>query len=129
MWGDSDAVATGHELYDRYCIVCHGVNGRGDGVVADDLQHQPADLTRHLHSKVANNDSYLYWRVTEGGTAEPFRSQNSAMPPFGEVLTPKQRWQVLAYVHEAFHEGFIEEDGSQQAANAPRDSSHDESGH
>ena len=29
-----------------YCAVCHGINGRGDGPMADKLTRRPSDLTR-----------------------------------------------------------------------------------
>lgn len=31
--------------YFRYCASCHGISGRGDGPVADQLVKRPADLT------------------------------------------------------------------------------------
>jgi mono/diheme cytochrome c family protein len=109
IWGNRYAIKRGRTLYAENCKVCHGVDGKGTGVAADSLEHAPADLTQNLHSSAANNDGYLFWRVTKGGTVEPFRSRKSAMPAFEQALTPKQRWDVLAYVHDAFHHGFIEE--------------------
>lgn len=35
----------GQVLYQRYCSVCHGTMGRGDGTLAADLRVRPADLT------------------------------------------------------------------------------------
>jgi mono/diheme cytochrome c family protein len=33
-------------MFDQYCAVCHGSEGRGDGPYAADLTTRPADLTR-----------------------------------------------------------------------------------
>lgn len=41
----ADADDTGRELFLRYCASCHGVEGRGDGRVADSLATPPPDLT------------------------------------------------------------------------------------
>jgi mono/diheme cytochrome c family protein len=108
-WGDVAAVERGKGIYQQNCIMCHGTDGKGTGVVASSLEHAPADLTKHLHSSQINNDGYLFWRVTKGGTVDPFLSQKSAMPAYETSLTPEQRWDVLIYVHEIFHKGFVEE--------------------
>lgn len=31
--------------FERSCAICHGFNGKGEGVMADSLTKQPADLT------------------------------------------------------------------------------------
>lgn len=38
-------VETGQELYQSYCVLCHGENGSGTGNMADMLKTPPADLT------------------------------------------------------------------------------------
>jgi mono/diheme cytochrome c family protein len=105
-WTDAAAITRGKQLYQTNCIVCHGADGRGTGPAAKSLAHPPADLTNHFHIKAGDGDAYLFWRVSEGGMVEPFKSMQSAMPPFKTVLSADQRWDVLAYVHAQFHQGF-----------------------
>jgi mono/diheme cytochrome c family protein len=38
---------------------------------------------------------------------EPFKSANSAMPVFNQLLNGRQRWDVLTYVHQQIHRGFV----------------------
>jgi len=104
-WADADAIARGEEVYNEQCIACHGADGQGTGPMAQALSHPPADLTNNFHTAPGNGDAYLFWRVSEGGTVEPFKSQGSAMPAFKNVLSPGERWDVLAYVHTFFHQG------------------------
>lgn len=40
------AVASGEELFQRFCSACHGPEGRGDGPVASSLSVLVPDLTR-----------------------------------------------------------------------------------
>jgi mono/diheme cytochrome c family protein len=40
-----DPVAQGREWYLSYCTMCHGEEGKGDGVLADSLSMSPPDLT------------------------------------------------------------------------------------
>jgi mono/diheme cytochrome c family protein len=38
-------VTNGQLEYRKYCVVCHGVNGKGDGPYASELKTPPGDLT------------------------------------------------------------------------------------
>lgn len=40
------ALANGKATFQRYCALCHGVDGRGAGPLADALKTVPPDLTR-----------------------------------------------------------------------------------
>ena len=42
---ESPAAQRGHNLYEEFCMDCHGMKGQGDGVLADDLKVAPSDLT------------------------------------------------------------------------------------
>jgi mono/diheme cytochrome c family protein len=105
-WGDPGAIERGKPLYDTHCTVCHGADGRGTTAFAKTLPHQPADLMHHFHLYPGDGDAYLFWRVSEGGTVEPFKSGGSLMPAFNTVLSEDERWDVLAYVCAEFHMGF-----------------------
>jgi len=106
-WDDAAAITRGQQLFQMYCMVCHGTDGRGTGPAAVGLPHSPADLTHHFHRAPGDGDAYLFWRVSEGGQVEPFKSMQSAIPAFKTVLSEEQRWDVLAYVHAEFHKGFL----------------------
>ena len=106
-WDDAAAIARGQQLFQTYCVMCHGADGKGTGPIAKALPHPPADLTHHFHRAPGDGDAYLFWRVSEGGQVEPFKSSQSAMPAFKHALSEDQRWDVLAYVHAKFHNGFM----------------------
>jgi mono/diheme cytochrome c family protein len=106
-WDNPAAARRGEALFQTHCLVCHGADGRGMGPGAVGLPHPPADLTHHFHRSAGDGDAYLFWRVSEGGQVEPFRSMPSVMPAFKTVLSEDERWDVLAYVHVTFHGGFL----------------------
>lgn len=108
VWADADAIVRGEEIYEQQCVACHGVDGQGTGPIAQALSHPPADLTNNFHTSPGSGDAYLFWRVSEGGTVEPFKSQGSNMPAFKDVLSVSERWDVLAYIHTFFHQGLME---------------------
>lgn len=90
--GDETAVSQGAALYATHCATCHGESGAGDGPASAGLDPSPAPL---VHTARMLADDYLFWRVSEGGTFEPF---NSAMPAWKAALDEQARWQVISYL-------------------------------
>jgi mono/diheme cytochrome c family protein len=97
-WTNARTIAHGKEIYEARCAVCHGARGDGKGPGAASLQVKPADFTdRKMVAEMT--DSFWFWRVSEGGTVEPFKSEGSAMPAWKGVLSEQDRWAVIAYQH------------------------------
>src|SRR5262249_9797747 len=79
VWTDARMIANGKEIYAEKCAVCHGERGDGKGPGAVGLKLKPADLTdAKMVAEMAGN--YWFWRVSEGGLVEPFKSKGSVMP-------------------------------------------------
>ena len=93
---DHEAAEAGAVLYEINCATCHGVGGQGDGPAAEGLDPKPASLA-DAHMMEDMSDGALFWRVSEGGTMEPF---NSAMPPWKGLLSEDEIWQLVAYIRE-----------------------------
>jgi mono/diheme cytochrome c family protein len=47
---------------------------------------------------VRNEPGYWFFRIKEGGKAEPFGQAQSAMPAWGDHMTDREIWQVVAYL-------------------------------
>ena len=71
--------ARGAALFSKYCALCHGAGGAGDGRAARVQKVPPADLTVSTRAR-----SYKLQIVRNGG-AEMGRS--SSMPAWREVLS------------------------------------------
>lgn len=91
------ALAAGQKLYHANCATCHGDAGRGDGPAGHARDLKPADLT-DPRGVAGRPLDYWFWRVSEGGTVEPFHSRGSVMPAWKYQLTEAERWQAIAYV-------------------------------
>jgi mono/diheme cytochrome c family protein len=104
-WTNQRLIARGQQIYRDKCVQCHGDRGDGKGPAAASLSPKPADFTNtEMVSAMAGN--YWFWRVSEGGQAEPFRSQGSTMPAWKHDLSVEDRWAVIAYQHTlSGHEG------------------------
>ena len=98
IWTDPKMIARGQSIHTARCAVCHGAQGAGDGPAAATLPLKPASFQDQ--AMVAEmTEAYWFWRVSEGGSVEPFRSAGSTMPPWREVLSVEDRWAVIAYQH------------------------------
>lgn len=90
------SIKAGEKLYNQHCATCHGDTGRGDGLAGHTQPLNPANLA-DPRGVVRKPLDYWFWRVSEGGTAEPFHSQGSVMPAWKHHLSELERWQVIAY--------------------------------
>src|SRR5215475_9559343 len=43
-----ETLQEGKALYETYCLVCHGQNGKGDGPIADKIPHPPSYVSGRL---------------------------------------------------------------------------------
>jgi len=84
---ESADVAAGKRIYVELCKTCHGLDGRGPGVMK--FSPPAADLTsREVQTKL---DSRLYNSIHEGRA-------NTAMGAWKYALSAKEVLDVLAYV-------------------------------
>jgi mono/diheme cytochrome c family protein len=80
-------LARGKKLYGKYCVACHGPQGRGDGTT----QFDPpvADLTSS--DVLLKPDSRLLRSIHEG-------RPNTAMDTWKRILSEEATRDVLAYI-------------------------------
>jgi len=85
-----DDINEGKKIFTQMCIICHGAKGKGDGVAAAALNPKPANYT----SKTVQDqtDGELFWKITNGN------APTAAMAAYKDILTEKQRWQLVAYI-------------------------------
>jgi mono/diheme cytochrome c family protein len=94
---DEVGVEVGRRIYESRCWFCHGEEGDGQGPIAEYLWPRPRDFTagsyklRTTESGELPTDEDMYRTVSLG-------IPGTAMPEWGSVLTPEERWQVIAYL-------------------------------
>lgn len=68
----------GRQMYAGYCASCHGMDGRGHGLLASRLTVQPADLTQLSRTHQGKYPSARVMAVIEYGGNGPNASQMPA---------------------------------------------------
>ncbi|HEY2805900.1 MAG TPA: cytochrome c [Gemmatimonadales bacterium] len=89
MAKNAASLERGGKIYNTYCIVCHGVQGHGDGTVAGRIGYVP-DLTLDITKQ--RSDGYIYAIIRHG---------RGVMPRYGDkIRDPGDRWNVVNYVRK-----------------------------
>lgn len=91
---DSALRASGRDMYDRYCMVCHGTSGLGDGPIiarAGEDKYPAIAPNLTLATTVARQDGYIYGVIWVG---------RGLMPAYGPRTTHRERWAIVEYVRE-----------------------------
>ena len=92
----------GQEIFQYRCAGCHGTSGHGDGPGAAALVDvKPVDFT--TDTLVAKADwNAVHAKVRDGGQ----RVHGSTMPPWGQILTDADVWDLVAYL-ATFQPGLV----------------------
>jgi mono/diheme cytochrome c family protein len=85
---DDVSIKRGTELYKINCIPCHGVEGKGDGVIGTFFKYKPADLTSYVVQQ--NGDGALFLVISNG--------VEGRMPPLNENFNVHERWDLVNYI-------------------------------
>ena len=72
----------------KNCAKCHGESGNGYGPVTQGFTTWPRQLWV-WHNTGPETDGYIYWFITYG---------RSDMPPWGVILSDKEKWDLVSYV-------------------------------
>jgi mono/diheme cytochrome c family protein len=84
---DMALLERGKQRYEIYCTPCHGVAGRGDGMVVRRGYRQPSSF--HVDRLRAQPVGYFYDVIAHGF---------GAMPDYAAQIQVRDRWAIVAYV-------------------------------
>ena len=88
--------SAGRKLFLRNCASCHGMDGKGRGIVAASLKKQPPDLTRIPRRDGKFPAERLVMTIT-GGLALPIHGDRE-MPVWGNILTTEEVGTLVGYL-------------------------------
>jgi len=84
------ATAEGKMIFQQMCVLCHGINGEGNGEAGLTLDIKPANFLA-LKNIPNATDGELFWKITTG---------KPPMSSYDELLTEDQRWKLVNYIKE-----------------------------
>lgn len=90
------SLSEGKKVYGKYCSVCHGIEGKGDGFNSYNLNPRPRDFTDS--SFVAKLDSTMIIETISAGGAEVGLSP--LMPAWGRTLSKADIRYVAHYIND-----------------------------
>jgi high-affinity iron transporter len=85
-------VSNGRDIYQRECASCHGAAGLGDGPAALGMEPPPIPVGS-AHDMLDATPALLYRVVAVG-------IKGTAMAGYADRLSPDDRWDVVAALHE-----------------------------
>ena len=88
--GQTDAAA----LYARYCAVCHGPTGKGDGPGANVVRQTLQDFSDPVAMRKVD-DGFLFTIIQKGGSQ---LGRSNAMPAWGMKLTDDEIRALVLYL-------------------------------
>jgi len=84
----------GYEVFNKYCFICHGEEGKGDGPLAKRLGTPPANLTDNNRLGKRTNQELI--RIVEGSA--PHGTVSADMPPWRIAISYTQVRSLVAYI-------------------------------
>ncbi|MCE9590831.1 MAG: c-type cytochrome [Planctomycetes bacterium] len=109
-------VQRGKEVYQKYCIGCHGENGDGNGDAAKRLITKPRDFTKGIYKFRSTDsgslplDNDLYRTITRG-------LPGVSMPAF-PLMPDREKVEVIEYI-KAFYAKWEEEKSARVVVPVP----------
>ena len=96
IWGGSGGMDAGEGNYMGNCLPCHGMEGKGDGPLADSLGGDvlPRDLSDAAYMS-SRSDAELFKVIKHGGKSAGF-SEN--MPDWSTTFTDEAIHNLVEYI-------------------------------
>lgn len=88
----------GKQLFNTYCTVCHGADGKGKGTLGDAYPIPVPDITTATY--LARKDGFYFAQISLGG---------NMMPAYAHSTSPHERWWIVSYLRT------LQQGGGQQA--------------
>ncbi|MDQ3281990.1 MAG: cytochrome c [Acidobacteriota bacterium] len=82
-----DVINRGHERFDIYCSECHSRVGDGNGMIPSRGYRRPPSF--HTATLRTAPTGHFFDVMTNGF---------GAMPPYGTMIPPRDRWAIVAYI-------------------------------
>lgn len=95
-------VASGEELFQSYCSICHGTNGTGGGPMTEHLKLPPADLTKIASRRGGSFPDEQIYQIIDGRV--PVAGHGTGdMPIWGQTLKESEHLKNEKQVRQSIN--------------------------
>ena len=94
VFADYSKSFDGYRIFRTNCVVCHGLDGTGNGPLASKLETKPADLTNN--DRLMKKSDRELFKIIEG--TAPHGQVSGDMPQWGLAIPQTQIRSLLTYV-------------------------------
>lgn len=81
-----ESMARGKKLYERFCLECHGTQGKGDGPLIPKFPNPPSFTSKAVREYP---EGRLYHVISRG---------SGMMASYASQIAPEDRWKIVHYV-------------------------------
>ena len=93
---DENFVMTGMKYYNIYCVVCHGANGGGNGLV--NRRAQKILAANWVPPSSLHDDTLYRGKYADGKLFSTISNGIRKMPGYSSQIEVEDRWAIVAYV-------------------------------
>jgi len=83
------ATFEGKKIFNQMCVLCHGLQGKGNGEAGLSLEKKPANFL--ALNVVKETDGAIFWKMTQG---------KPPMASYEGLLSEVQRWELVNYIRQ-----------------------------
>ena len=91
---DDNSVLEGYEVFNHFCFLCHGQDGKGHGPLANKLPVEPANLANSV--RVGKQTDRELFRTIQG--TAPHGTVSATMPRWGLAIPESQIHALVDYI-------------------------------
>lgn len=90
-------LARGKKVYETFCLVCHGVAGKGDGPLIPKYPNPPSYTSKNVREYPAGRLFHIITYGTVSNSGEGMMAPG-LMAPYAAQISQEDRWKLVHYV-------------------------------
>ena len=94
-------------VYDRFCLVCHGENGDGQGILFTSQKYPIPPASYHTERALNKTDGQLFHNIRAGF---------GVMGAHGAQISVEDTWQLVNYIRHLQEEGVPESETPEEVS-------------
>jgi hypothetical protein len=104
---DTESLLRGHRVYSTFCLMCHGINGAGDGYLFTSGLYPLKPRSLISDEAIDLKDGEIYHSITLGF---------GGMGAHGSQIRPDDRWKLVLFIRRLQQDSKLQTDIKREGA-------------